>query len=97
MKKLIKNIAFNSSKGNSYICSPKNKKTSFVHPLIKYYYELELQNINAEEYISDIKEYPVAIDEKYKFSEQEVKYNYNKYLLLKENGFFDNARITSPR
>lgn len=93
-------ILVKSSKGNRYFFDKKKKKTILCHPLLYYLLSLAAGGKDVKEWLDQLPEKHIHIDDIGVFSRNEIDYYYKKYLILKTNGHFvdiDQEKLLSRR
>jgi uncharacterized protein len=78
-------------KQNKYFYDQQLKSTQWCHPLLYYILKLHDQGIDVDQWYRELTENngdPSEIEECGSFSSLDIAYYYQKYLLLRENGFF---------
>jgi len=78
---------FKSKSGKQYLYDNNNSMFLLVHPVIKYFYQLEKKGMNIEDIIDNLKE-ENNIKDIGIYSRSEIEYYFFKYKFLKENNFF---------
>ena len=81
-------IPFETEKGNRYICARDRRQVLLCHPVMRHIVALAEQGIDLDAWINDLADQGVEINNAGVFSKTEVAYYYQKYLFLKEHGYF---------
>lgn len=87
----MKNM-FKTANNNHYLYHSTENKTLYLHPLIRFFADMENRGTNAGEWIAglDNQESPgVDIKSPGKFTAEEIRYYFKKYNLLKEKQYFN--------
>ncbi|NIR10845.1 MAG: radical SAM peptide maturase [Candidatus Aminicenantes bacterium] len=83
-------ILVKSRKKNRYFIDRKLKRTLLCHPLLYYILRLAAEGKDLKDWLEQLPGDPVQINDIGIFSRSEIEYYYKKYLILKENGHFEN-------
>lgn len=81
-------ILIETSKKNKYLFDKKRKKAILCHPLFYFILTLVERGIDPGQWLKQFTGDQVEVNEEGKFPKKEVIYYYNKYQILKENGYF---------
>jgi len=82
-------VLIESKKRNRYFFDKKKKTTILCHPILYYLITLAAEGKKPDEWLENLQEEPVTIENVGTFSRKEIEYYYKKYLILKENGHFE--------
>jgi uncharacterized protein len=76
--------------GNRYFYDQKMKRIHLCHPLLYYMLSLSQEGTEVRAWLDSLEDHPAGIEIPGcgHFSKQEILYYFQKYLLLKENGYF---------
>jgi uncharacterized protein len=87
--KIKANILFKTENGNRYLFDSKHKTTTLCHPLFYYLVQLDEQGVDLASWINQKTDFAtISIDNIGTYAREDILYYYNKYLLLKKNGYF---------
>ena len=88
-----KTVSFSTKNGNSFIYSPFRNQLLLCHPLIRHLFELETSGTNLKNYIDFLPASQALVTSQlYRFSYDELVYQWGKYRFLKRNHFFKTPR-----
>jgi uncharacterized protein len=73
---------------NHYLFDRKLKKTFITHPLLNYICQLSKDEKSLETWLNSLEADNNRIEDIGVFSKEEIQYYYEKYLFLKNSGFF---------
>lgn len=82
-------VLFQSQNKNRYFFDRKQKKNILCHPVLYYLLELREKGVDPGEWFNHLQEDPVPIPGSAAYPKTEVAYYYRKYLMFKDNGYFD--------
>jgi uncharacterized protein len=100
LKNMKSCVLLESNTQNKYFNDRKAKKTQLCHPLLHYILRLSLEGIDVRSWIDNLEDGSIEIENYGHFLKKEVDYYYQKYLLLKEDGYFaeiDQEEILSAK
>ncbi len=83
---------FDSDRRNRYFYDCNLRKTLLCHPVFFHLLRLRRRRISLERWIDRLPAGGTRIEDCGRFTRDQILYQYRKYLLLKENGYFDDAR-----
>lgn len=75
-------------RGNKYFYDRKLKRSHLCHPLLFYMLKLSNDGTALRNLIDNLGNGPIEIENCGRYSKEEIEYYYQKYLLLKESGYF---------
>ncbi len=81
-----------SDRGNLYFFDSNLRKTLLCHPVLFHLLRLRRRGIALERWIDHLPAGGTRIGDCGRFTRNQILYQYRKYLLLEENGYFDDAR-----
>jgi uncharacterized protein len=81
-------MLFESQKKNNYFFDRKVKSTQWCHPVLCHLLKLHYRGINVTRWFRELNDETVPIDDYGTASKPEITYYYQKYMLLRDNGFF---------
>lgn len=87
MKKIRAWSLIDSAKGNKYVYDRKLKRTHLCHPLLFQILKLVRAGKDVIEWINHLPDQPIRLNGYGLVSKNDFLYYYQKYLLLKENGY----------
>lgn len=75
---------------NKYFYDQKMKRAQLCHPLLHYMLKLSQDGVEVKQWMENLEDNPgnIEIENVGRFSKKEIQYYFQKYLLLKENGYF---------
>jgi len=91
LKKLNAFTLIKSKRQNKYFYDQRVKSTQWCHPLLFYILELHQRGMDVDYWyreLTDGPDDPVQIEACGTFAKEEITYYYQKYNLLRKNGFF---------
>jgi uncharacterized protein len=77
-----------SKSENTYFYDRKIESTQWCHPLLYYILTLHNRGIDPQQWYNELGEDPVQLEGCPATSKEEIAYYLQKYLLLKDNGYF---------
>lgn len=86
----MKNITLFKTKSNAMYChSASVNQFLLVHPALNHLLTVHKQGIDVKEYLDNLIEDSLEIDDLGTFSKKELDYYFEKYVLLLESGYLD--------
>ena len=77
-----------SQEKNKYFYDPKAKSTQWCHPVLYFIIKLHYRGMDVEQWFGELTDEPVPIDDYGPTAKPEIAYYFQKYKMLRDNGFF---------
>lgn len=83
-----KNFSFQSKLKNIYYLTSKIPQILLIHPVLKFFIEMEEKGVQVSEWIKEFSDGEITINGKIKAKKEELYYYFNYYKFLKDNLYF---------